>query len=87
MAEIVLDKVTKLYPDGAAAVSDVDITIADGEFIILVGPSGCGKRHAIAEVARQSGVAVAHHDLAQGAVVWGRLGGSSLRAGLRAAST
>ncbi|MET0198471.1 MULTISPECIES: ABC transporter ATP-binding protein [Nocardiaceae] len=43
MAEIVLDKVTKLYPDGAAAVSDVDITIADGEFIILVGPSGCGK--------------------------------------------
>ena len=43
MAEIVLDKVTKLYPDGAAAVSDVDITIVDGEFIILVGPSGCGK--------------------------------------------
>ncbi len=43
MAEIVLDKVTKLYPDGAKAVSDVDITIADGEFIILVGPSGCGK--------------------------------------------
>ena len=43
MAEIVLDKVTKLFPDGAAAVSDVDITIADGEFIILVGPSGCGK--------------------------------------------
>ncbi|MDV7355838.1 ABC transporter ATP-binding protein [Rhodococcus sp. NPDC019627] len=43
MAEIVLDKVTKLYPDGARAVSDVDITIADGEFIILVGPSGCGK--------------------------------------------
>ncbi|KZF11742.1 ABC transporter ATP-binding protein [Rhodococcus sp. EPR-157] len=43
MAEIVLDKVTKLYPDGAAAVSNVDITIADGEFIILVGPSGCGK--------------------------------------------
>jgi multiple sugar transport system ATP-binding protein len=43
VAEIVLDKVTKLYPDGAKAVSDVDITIADGEFIILVGPSGCGK--------------------------------------------
>ena len=43
MAEIVLDKVTKLYPDGSRAVSDVDITIADGEFVILVGPSGCGK--------------------------------------------
>ncbi|MGH3760416.1 ABC transporter ATP-binding protein [Actinophytocola sp.] len=43
MAEIVLDKVTKRYPDGALAVSDADIKIADGEFIILVGPSGCGK--------------------------------------------
>ncbi|MCE7008433.1 sn-glycerol-3-phosphate ABC transporter ATP-binding protein UgpC [Kibdelosporangium philippinense] len=43
MAEIVLDKVTKRYPDGALAVSEVDFTIADGEFIILVGPSGCGK--------------------------------------------
>ncbi|HEX2132906.1 MAG TPA: sn-glycerol-3-phosphate ABC transporter ATP-binding protein UgpC [Actinophytocola sp.] len=43
MAEIVLDKVTKRYPDGALAVSEADIQIADGEFIILVGPSGCGK--------------------------------------------
>ncbi|MEV4318613.1 sn-glycerol-3-phosphate ABC transporter ATP-binding protein UgpC [Actinocrispum sp. NPDC049592] len=43
MAEIVLDKVTKRYPDGALAVSEVDFQIADGEFIILVGPSGCGK--------------------------------------------
>ncbi|ONI77203.1 ABC transporter ATP-binding protein [Actinosynnema sp. ALI-1.44] len=43
MAEIVLDKVTKRYPDGALAVSEADFTIADGEFVILVGPSGCGK--------------------------------------------
>ncbi|SFB51574.1 carbohydrate ABC transporter ATP-binding protein, CUT1 family [Amycolatopsis marina] len=43
MAEIVLDNVSKRYPDGAVAVSDVSIDIADGEFIILVGPSGCGK--------------------------------------------
>lgn len=43
VAEIVLDKVTKEYPDGAKAVSDVDLEISDGEFIILVGPSGCGK--------------------------------------------
>ncbi len=43
MAEIVLDKVTKRYPDGALAVSEVNIEIKDGEFIILVGPSGCGK--------------------------------------------
>ena len=43
MAEIVLDNVTKQYPDGSVAVHGVNIEIADGEFIILVGPSGCGK--------------------------------------------
>ncbi|MEB3981205.1 sn-glycerol-3-phosphate ABC transporter ATP-binding protein UgpC [Mycobacterium sp. 663a-19] len=43
MAEIVLEHVTKTYPDGSAAVRDLNVTIADGEFLILVGPSGCGK--------------------------------------------
>jgi multiple sugar transport system ATP-binding protein len=43
MAEIVLDRVTKSYSNGATAVKDLSVTIADGEFIILVGPSGCGK--------------------------------------------
>jgi multiple sugar transport system ATP-binding protein len=43
MAEIVLDQVTKRYPDGALAVDKVSMDIADGEFVILVGPSGCGK--------------------------------------------
>src|SRR6201997_254399 len=43
MAEIVLDQVTKRYPDGALAVDKFNLDIADGEFVILVGPSGCGK--------------------------------------------
>src|SRR6478735_7183042 len=43
MAEIVLDRVSKSYPDGAVAVQDLSLTIGDGEFVILVGPSGCGK--------------------------------------------
>jgi multiple sugar transport system ATP-binding protein len=43
VAEIVLDHVTKRYPDGALAVDDFNLDIADGEFVILVGPSGCGK--------------------------------------------
>ena len=30
MAEIVLDRVTKSYPDGATAVKDLSMTIADG---------------------------------------------------------
>src|SRR5919198_870934 len=43
MADIVLDNITKRYPDGALAVDSVNLEIADGEFVILVGPSGCGK--------------------------------------------
>ncbi len=43
MADIVLDHITKRYPDGALAVDDFNLEIADGEFVILVGPSGCGK--------------------------------------------
>jgi multiple sugar transport system ATP-binding protein len=43
VADIVLDRVTKRFPDGALAVQSVSLEIADGEFVILVGPSGCGK--------------------------------------------
>ncbi len=43
MAEIILDQITKRFPDGALAVDKVSLDIADGEFVILVGPSGCGK--------------------------------------------
>jgi len=43
VAEIVLDHMSKRFPDGALAVNDISLDIADGEFIILVGPSGCGK--------------------------------------------
>jgi multiple sugar transport system ATP-binding protein len=43
VAEIILDHITKRFPDGALAVNDISLDIADGEFIILVGPSGCGK--------------------------------------------
>jgi multiple sugar transport system ATP-binding protein len=43
MADIVLDQVTKRYPDGALAVDHINLNVADGEFVILVGPSGCGK--------------------------------------------
>jgi multiple sugar transport system ATP-binding protein len=51
MADIVLDKVTKRYPDGFEAVKALDLEIADGEFMILVGPSGCGKSTALNMIA------------------------------------
>ena len=51
MADIVLDHVTKRYPDGFEAVKDMTLEIRDGEFMILVGPSGCGKSTALRMVA------------------------------------
>jgi len=43
MAEIILENLGKIYPDGTRAVGDVDLHIRDSEFLVLVGPSGCGK--------------------------------------------
>jgi multiple sugar transport system ATP-binding protein len=51
MADIVLDNVTKRYPDGFEAVKALNLDIADGEFMILVGPSGCGKSTALNMIA------------------------------------
>lgn len=35
--------VSKDYPNGTKALSDVDIHLTDGEFAFLIGPSGAGK--------------------------------------------
>jgi multiple sugar transport system ATP-binding protein len=51
MAEVVLDKINKLYENGFHAVQDLSIDIADGEFLVMVGPSGCGKSTALRMVA------------------------------------
>jgi multiple sugar transport system ATP-binding protein len=51
VAEITLEKLTKVYGDGTRAVSELDLEIEDGEFVVLVGPSGCGKTSALRMVA------------------------------------
>ena len=42
MAGITLQSVTKAY-GSQSVLNDVNLDIADGEFLTLVGPSGCGK--------------------------------------------
>ena len=51
MAQVVLDKLTKVYPNGFVGLSELSLEIDDGEFLVLVGPSGCGKSTALRMVA------------------------------------
>ena len=50
MARVELQRLSKHF-DEVAAVNDLDISIADGEFLTLLGPSGCGKSTALACIA------------------------------------
>ena len=43
MAVLKFEDVNKVYPNGYHAVHDFNMTIKEGEFICLVGDSGCGK--------------------------------------------
>jgi ABC-type sugar transport system ATPase subunit len=48
---VTLESVSKQFPGGAVAVDDLSLEIADGEFMILVGSSGCGKTTALRMIA------------------------------------
>jgi oligogalacturonide transport system ATP-binding protein len=43
MAAVTLSRLEKVYPNGFKAVHGVDLEVRDGEFMVLVGPSGCAK--------------------------------------------
>lgn len=45
MATVSFDKATRVYPGSTKpAVDQLELDVADGEFLVLVGPSGCGSR-------------------------------------------
>jgi multiple sugar transport system ATP-binding protein len=56
MGGIGLDHVSKLFPGDVLAVNDVDLSIAEGECMVLVGPSGCGKSTLLRMIAGLEGV-------------------------------
>lgn len=43
MAELQLNSVEKTYGNGYKAVHGIDLQVKEGEFMVLVGPSGCAK--------------------------------------------
>src|SRR3954466_12890744 len=51
MADVIFNKVEKVYDNDVHAVHDLSLEIRDGEFVVLVGPSGCGKTTALRMVA------------------------------------
>jgi ABC-type sugar transport system ATPase subunit len=51
MPGVTLEQVTKTFPGGTVAVDGLSLEIADGEFMILVGSSGCGKTTALRMIA------------------------------------
>src|SRR3978361_1625068 len=66
---IELDGVTKVYPGGHMALDRVSMSVGRGEFVFLVGPTGCGKstliKPLISEVdATEGTVRIAGRDIA-----------------------
>src|SRR2546422_8571733 len=69
-AVVLLQDVTKAYPNGNVALKEVDLLVPEGDFVFLVGPSGAGKSTLIEllirdELATRGQVVVDGHDLAR----------------------
>ena len=45
--------VNKTYKTGVTAIYDLDLTIKKGEFVFIIGPTGCGKSTLIKVIYRE----------------------------------
>ena len=54
MAELVMEGVTKRF-GATVAVADLTLTVGDGEFLVLLGPTGAGKTTTLRIVAGLEG--------------------------------
>lgn len=43
MKLITLKNIFKTYPNGVTALADINLEISKGEFVFIIGPTGCGK--------------------------------------------
>ena len=43
MGSVTFSHISKRFVDGTRAISDLSLSVADGELLVLLGPSGCGK--------------------------------------------
>jgi NitT/TauT family transport system ATP-binding protein len=61
MGAIVCDRVSFSYPNAVLALDEINLSVAQGEFVSLIGPSGCGKStllRVVADLLRPDGGAV-----------------------------
>ena len=43
MSSVTFKNISKQFADGTQAITDLSLTVEDGELLVLLGPSGCGK--------------------------------------------
>src|SRR3954447_2098880 len=51
MADLILTNVTKVFDNGVVALDQLSLTAKAGEYLVLLGPSGCGKATALRLIA------------------------------------
>jgi NitT/TauT family transport system ATP-binding protein len=61
---LMLDRVSKRFDNNVVALQDVNLKVAQSEFVSLVGPSGCGKSTLLRVVAGL-------RSLSSGQIEWG----------------